>query len=36
MVKKKVNYFIRLIPMFIKNHILSFSEYLMRDRYFMF
>jgi len=32
-VKLAKNYFIRLIPMFIKKHILSFSEYLMGDRY---
>ena len=27
------NYFIRTMPMFIKKHILSISEYLMGDRY---
>ena len=32
-VKMARNYFVRLIPMFIKKHILSFSEYLMGDRY---
>ena len=32
-VKMAKNYFIRLIPMFIKKHILSISEYLMGDRY---
>lgn len=32
-VKLSRNYFIRLVPMFIKKHILSFSEFLMGDRY---
>ncbi|MBQ3021477.1 MAG: hypothetical protein IJD92_04575 [Bacilli bacterium] len=32
-VKLARNYFIRLIPMFLKKYILSFSEYLMGDRY---
>ena len=32
-VKLSNNYFVRLIPMFIKKHILSFSEHLMGDRY---
>jgi len=32
-VKLSKNYFIRLIPMFIKKHILSVAEFLMGDRY---
>lgn len=32
-VKLSRNYFIRLIPMFIKKHILSTAEFLMGDRY---
>lgn len=32
-VKMAKNYFVRLMPMFIKKHILSISEHLMGDRY---
>lgn len=32
-VKISRNYFIRLLPMFIKKHIMSFTEKMMGDRY---